>query len=44
VRLGLTGSLPRVRLRPRSALRLVASLSRFLAGGSWVTLLSTHIK
>jgi hypothetical protein len=34
----------RVRLRPRSALRLVASLSRFLAGGGWLTLLSTRMK
>jgi hypothetical protein len=30
---GLAGSSARVRLRPRSALRLVASLSRFLTGG-----------
>jgi hypothetical protein len=30
---GLAGSSARVRLRPMSALRLVASLSRFLMGG-----------
>jgi hypothetical protein len=36
VRLGLAGSSPRVRLRPMSTLRLVASLScwRFLTGGT----------
>jgi hypothetical protein len=44
VRLGLAGSSARVRLQLRSALRLVALLSRFLAGGGWVTLLSTRMK
>jgi methylmalonyl-CoA mutase cobalamin-binding subunit len=42
VRLG--GSSARVRLGPLLALRLVASLSRCLAGGGWLTLLSTRMK
>jgi hypothetical protein len=46
VRLGLSGSSPRERLRLMSAMRLVASLScwRFLTGGTRVNLLSTRMK
>jgi hypothetical protein len=44
VRLGWAGSSARVRLGPLLALRLVSSLSRCLAGGGWLTLLSTRMK
>jgi hypothetical protein len=41
---GLSGKLTRVRLGPLLALRLVASFSRCLGGGGWLTLLSTRMK
>jgi hypothetical protein len=43
-RFGSAGRSARVRLGPLLALRLVASLSRCLAGGGWLTLLSTLMK
>jgi hypothetical protein len=43
-RFGSAGRSARVRLGPLLALRLVASLSWCLAGGGWLTLLSTRMK
>jgi hypothetical protein len=43
-RFGSAGRSAQVRLGPLLALRLVASLSRCLAGGGWLTLLSTRMK
>jgi hypothetical protein len=43
-RFGSAGRSARVQLGPLLALRLVASLSWGLAGGGWLTLLSTRMK